>query len=205
MVIGLSALIFSPARRMRSLPISQIVWTLPMLSRNLIAFLMESLVFASEALPIASSKSSGSCTIMLFLCPPSSAFNCITACAVVALPEKKSIIIAFLSSFVAAFMQSRTAYKLLGNVKGAPPNSLSNNFVPYSLESYRAFAQTLLIVPSSLLKMICTLFRPILGSSFEKIASTLCRAYLHFFSSPSSVIGHTSMQPSSITTFADKG
>ena len=37
-----------------------------------------------------SSVFSGICTIINFLFPPSSAFSCITACAVVAEPEKKS-------------------------------------------------------------------------------------------------------------------
>ena len=61
-----------PARRMRSLPISQI-------------FLYPAL-YASDF----SSVSSGNWTMINLRCPPSSALSCITAWAVVAEPEKKS-------------------------------------------------------------------------------------------------------------------
>ena len=70
--------VFFPARRIRSLPISHM-------------FLYPAL-YAS----LFSSHNSGSCTMINLRFPPSSAFNCITAWAVVAEPEKKSRI---MSSF----------------------------------------------------------------------------------------------------------
>lgn len=67
-----SALIFAPARRMRSLPIS--------------AMVLNPALEGSDF----SSHGSGNCTMMNLRLPPSSALSCMTAWAVVAEPEKKS-------------------------------------------------------------------------------------------------------------------
>ncbi|OPY58609.1 MAG: hypothetical protein A4E56_03366 [Pelotomaculum sp. PtaU1.Bin065] len=81
-----SELIFSPARRIRSLPISHI-------------FLKPAL-----AASLSGAQGSANCTMMNLRLPPSSALSCMTAWAVVAEPEKKSRMI--LSSSVLASVRS---------------------------------------------------------------------------------------------------
>ena len=76
-----SASIFAPARRNRSAVISNIVASgLPKVS---VTKLCASFCFLG-------SIGCGICTNINFRCPPSSAFNCITASPVVPLPAKKS-------------------------------------------------------------------------------------------------------------------
>ena len=98
-----SSLIFFPARRMRFLPMSQIVQYpafLASLSLIIIGrFVVLSIIYLSFSISpslyfsiLLSYVSSGSCTMMNLRFPLSFAFKFITACAVVAEPEKKSSI-----------------------------------------------------------------------------------------------------------------
>ena len=98
-----SSLILVPARRIRSLPNSQ--------------------MFLNPALnsSLSSSVSSGICTIMNFLLPPSSALSCITAWAVVEEPLKKSTMMESLSECI--FVKSLTRETgFFPFRKGIPPS-----------------------------------------------------------------------------------
>ena len=106
----LSSFIFLPARRMRSLPISQ-MFRYPALQASLF-----------------SSVSSGSWTMMKRRFPPSSALICITACAVVAEPEKKSRIRASFELII--FKKNFIKLDGLGKLNSLLPNKSVTSFVP---------------------------------------------------------------------------